>query len=86
MERADGSKRLLKRALLQFSVLYLRPEGRRLKWVLRGCSVSIAVVLARRAIALSLSSEMLGVPERIVFEAMCVILLSLFWLETASMV
>lgn len=57
-----------------------------MKWKLRGCSGSVIIVRARRAIALSLSSEMLGVGECIIFEAMCVILFSLFLLVTDSMV
>lgn len=47
---ADGTKLLLKRALLHFSVLYVRPEGRRLKWVLRGVFIVHAIVLVSQAI------------------------------------
>lgn len=47
--------------------------------------MSEAIVLLRWSIALSVSSETLRVGEWITLEAVCVILLNLFLLETNSM-
>ena len=61
---ADGTMLLLKRALLHFSVLNLQPEG---------FEVDVEGVLSVHGCctALSLSSEILGVGEWIIFEVMC---------------
>lgn len=57
---AEGTKLLLKRALLHFRALYLQPEGSSVKCGLRGWSDSLAIVCARRTPALWFRSQRFG--------------------------
>ena len=83
---AAGTKLFPKRALLNLRVLYLRPEGRRLKYVLSGWVVSCAIEFAMRVMDLLFSSVRLGVGRPISLAAVLVMRVSLARLVTESIV
>ena len=74
---AAGTKLFLKRALLNLRVLYLRPEGRSLMYLLSGWVVSCTMELAMRVMDLLFSSVRLGVGRPMILAAVFVMRVSL---------
>ena len=56
-----------------------------MKYGLRGWLGACAMILALRAMALLLRSERLGVGRPMILDALCVMRMSLFLLETVNM-
>ena len=76
---AEGTKLFLKCAFFQSRALYLRPDGSRVKNRFRGWSGLLAMVRARRVMAVSFASVRLGVGSCIVLDAKCGILSCSSW-------
>ena len=80
----EGTNLLLQGAGFLFRDMYLQPDGSSMKNELRRRLGSYAMVFALRAMALVFMSEMLVVGRPIILEALCVMFMHLFLLETVN--